>query len=49
MLNCQKIYLVGITLKDYFLNKLPKLPKVNITFKAATKKGKKSHQEELEL
>jgi site-specific DNA-methyltransferase (adenine-specific) len=38
-----------LTLKDYFLNKRPKLPQVNITFKAAAKKGKKSHQEELEL
>jgi len=30
-----------LTLKDYFKNKLPKLPKVNITFKAAQLKGKK--------
>ncbi len=38
-----------LTLKDYFLNKRPKLPGVNITFKAAVKKGKKSHQGELDL
>ncbi|MCL4550027.1 MAG: restriction endonuclease [Bacteroidetes bacterium] len=38
-----------LTLKDYFKNKRPKLPSVNITFKAATKKGKQSHQEELDL
>ncbi len=38
-----------LTLKEYFLNKRPKLPSVNITFKAAAKKGKRSHQEELEL
>ncbi len=38
-----------LTLKDYFLNKRPRLPKVNITFKAAAKKGKKTHQEELDL
>ncbi len=38
-----------LTLKDYFLNKRPKLPQVNITFKAAAKKGKKSHQEKLDL
>jgi site-specific DNA-methyltransferase (adenine-specific) len=30
-----------LTLKDYFKNKMPKLPKVNITFKAAQLKGKK--------
>lgn len=38
-----------LTLKEYFQNKMPKLPSVNVTFKAATRKGKKSHQEELEL
>ncbi|MBI5477051.1 MAG: restriction endonuclease [Ignavibacteriales bacterium] len=31
-----------ITLKDYFKNKRPKLPTVNITFKAAQHTGKKS-------
>jgi site-specific DNA-methyltransferase (adenine-specific) len=36
-----------LTLKDYFMNKFLKLPAVNVTFKAATKKGKKQHQEEL--
>lgn len=38
-----------LTLSDYFANKFPKLPKVNITFKAAVRKGKKSEQEKLEL
>lgn len=34
-----------LTLKDYFQNKLPKLPKVNITFKAAHLKGKKKQNQ----
>jgi site-specific DNA-methyltransferase (adenine-specific) len=38
-----------LTLKDYFQNKQLKLPAVNVTFKAATKKAKKQHQEELNL
>ncbi|MDP3149266.1 MAG: DNA methyltransferase [Ignavibacteria bacterium] len=36
-----------LTLKDFFGNKFPKLPKDNITFKAAQFKGKKSKQIEL--
>ena len=39
-----------LTLKDYFKNKLPKLPSVNITFKAAQLKGKrKQNQIKLEM
>jgi site-specific DNA-methyltransferase (adenine-specific) len=39
-----------LTLKDYFAGKRPKLPAVNITFKAATHAGKKKQtQEALEL
>lgn len=38
-----------LTLKDYFANKALKLPKVNITFKSAARKGKKLHQEKLDL
>jgi len=34
-----------LTLKDYFLNKMLKLPKVNITFKAAQLKGKKKRNQ----
>jgi site-specific DNA-methyltransferase (adenine-specific) len=34
-----------LTLKDYFKNKLPKLPQVNITFKAAQLKGKKKQNQ----
>jgi len=34
-----------LTLKDYFKNKTPKLPKVNITFKAAQLKGKKKENQ----
>ena len=34
-----------LTLKDYFRNKLPKLPPVNITFKAAQLKGKKKQNQ----
>ena len=34
-----------LTLKDYFRNKLPKLPQVNITFKAAQLKGKKKQNQ----
>jgi site-specific DNA-methyltransferase (adenine-specific) len=37
-----------LTLKDYFKNKTPKLPKVNITFKAAQLKGKK-RQNQMDL
>ncbi|MGA3287366.1 MAG: hypothetical protein ABSD46_08065 [Bacteroidota bacterium] len=38
-----------VTLKDYFAGKRPKLPSVNITFKAAQHRGKKGKQEALEL
>jgi site-specific DNA-methyltransferase (adenine-specific) len=34
-----------LTLKDYFKNKTPKLPKINITFKAAQLKGKKKQNQ----
>lgn len=34
-----------LTLKDFFKNKLPKLPQVNITFKAAQLKGKKKQNQ----
>ena len=34
-----------LTLEDYFNNKAPKLPKVNITFKAAQLKGKKKQNQ----
>jgi site-specific DNA-methyltransferase (adenine-specific) len=34
-----------LTLKNYFKNKLPKLPQVNITFKAAQLKGKKKQNQ----
>ncbi len=34
-----------LTLKDYFKNKTPKLPKVNITFKSAQSKGKKKQNQ----
>jgi len=34
-----------LTLKDYFKNKLPKLPQVNITFKAAQLKGKRKQNQ----
>lgn len=34
-----------LTLKDYFRNKLPKLPQVNITFKAAQLKEKKKQNQ----
>jgi site-specific DNA-methyltransferase (adenine-specific) len=38
-----------LTLKEFFAGKRPKLPSVNITFKAAQHSGKKGKQEALEL
>jgi site-specific DNA-methyltransferase (adenine-specific) len=38
-----------LTLKDFFAGKRPKLPSVNITFKAAQHSGKKGNQGALEL
>ena len=38
-----------LTLKDFFDNKRPKLPKENITFRKAQTKGKKSQQFKMEM